>query len=66
MKWWNEKWNEETIEGLSKSVKQTKWTSALAYDEMNFYVKRGEQIWRANVLMLMNVVTTWYESNVKD
>ena len=27
---------------LIKSVKHTKWTSALAYDEMNIYVKRGE------------------------
>ena len=31
MKWWND----ETLEGLSKSVKHTKWSSALAYDEMN-------------------------------
>ena len=34
-KWWNEQWNDETLEGLSKSVKHTKWPSALAYDEMN-------------------------------
>ena len=43
MKWtkktWNEQWNDETLEGLSKSVKHTKWPSALAYDEMNIHVK---------------------------
>ena len=32
-------WNDVTLEGLSKSVKHTKWPSALAYDEMNIYVK---------------------------
>ena len=32
MKWLNEQWNDETLEGLSKGVKQTKWPSALAYD----------------------------------
>ena len=41
-KWWNEQWNDETLEGLSKSVKHTEWPSALAYDEMNIHVKRGE------------------------
>ena len=40
--WWNEQWNDETLEGLSKSVKHIKWPSALAYDEMNIHVKRGE------------------------
>ena len=35
MKWWNEQQNDESLEGLSKRVKHTKWTSALAYDEMN-------------------------------
>ena len=35
MKWWNEQWNGEALEGLSMSVKHTKWPSALAYDEMN-------------------------------
>ena len=39
MKLWNEQWNDETLKGLSKSVKQTKWPSALAYDEMNIHVK---------------------------
>ena len=34
--------NDETLEGLSKSVKHTKRSSALAYDEMNIQVKRGE------------------------
>ena len=34
-KWWNEQWDDETIEGSSKSVKHTKLPSALAYDEMN-------------------------------
>ena len=62
-KWWNEQWNKE---GLSKSVKHTKWPSALAYDEMNIHIKRGDYLWRENVLMLMNMVTTWYDANVKD
>ena len=31
--------NDETLEGLSKSVKHTKRPSALAYDEMNNQVK---------------------------
>ena len=34
-KWWNEQWNDETLEGLSKSVKHTKCPIALTYDEMN-------------------------------
>ena len=38
----NEWWNDETLEGLSKSVEHTKWSSALAYDEMNIHVKWGE------------------------
>ena len=38
-KWWNEKLKDETLEGLSKSVKHPKWPSALAYDEMNIHVK---------------------------
>ena len=29
------KWNDETLEGLSKSVKHTKLLSALAYAEIN-------------------------------
>ena len=41
-KWWNEQWNDETLEWLSKSVKHTKWPSALAYDEMNIHIKWGE------------------------
>ena len=41
MKWWNEQWNDEILEGLSKSVKHTKWSSALAYHEMNIHVKKG-------------------------
>ena len=40
--------------------------SALAYDEMNINIKMGEKLWKENVQMLMNVVTTWYEANVKD
>ena len=28
-------WNDETLEGLSKSVKHNKWLSALLYDEIN-------------------------------
>ena len=63
---WNEPWNGDTLEGLSKSVKHIKWSSALAYDEMNIHVKRGEWLWRKNVIMLMNVVTKGYEANVKD
>ena len=35
MKWWNKQWNGETLEGLNKSVKHTKWPSVLPYDEMN-------------------------------
>ena len=27
-------WNDETLEGLSTSVKYTKWPNAMAYDEM--------------------------------
>ena len=38
-KWWNEQWNDETLEGLIKSVKDTKCQSALAYDEMKINVK---------------------------
>ena len=32
-------WNDVTLEGLIKSVKHTKWPSALAYDEMNIHMK---------------------------
>ena len=28
-------WNNVTLKGFSKSVKDNKWTSALAYDEIN-------------------------------
>ena len=42
MKSRNEQWNDETLEGLSKGVKHTRWQSALAYDEMNIHVIRGE------------------------
>ena len=42
MKRWNEQWNDETLEVLNRSVKHTKCPSALAYDEMNIHVKRGE------------------------
>ena len=38
----NEQWNDETLEGLSKSVKHIKWPSALAYDEINILVKRSD------------------------
>ena len=64
MKWWFEQWNDETLEGLSKSVKHTKLPSALACDEINIHVEKGE--YEANVLMIINVVTTCYEANVKD
>ena len=39
MKWWNKQWNYESVEGLSKSVKHTKWPSVFAYNEMNIHVK---------------------------
>ena len=32
-------WNDVNLEGLSKSEKYTKWTSALAYDKINIHVK---------------------------
>ena len=32
-------WIDVNLEGLSKSVKHTKWPSALAYDETNINVK---------------------------
>ena len=41
MKWWNEQWNDETLEGLSKSVKHTKWPIVLAFDEMHIHVQWG-------------------------
>ena len=41
MKWWNEQWNGDILEELSKSVKQSKCPSALAYDEMKIHVKWG-------------------------
>ena len=49
-KWWNEQWNNETQEGLSKSVKHTKWHSIFAYNEMNIHEKKRvsnyeEQMW---------------------
>ena len=40
--WWNKQWYNENLEHLSKSVKHTKWPSALTYDEMNIHVKKGE------------------------
>ena len=40
--WWNEQLNDETLLGLIKNVKNTKCPSALAYDEMNIHVIRGE------------------------
>ena len=45
---WDEQWNEEmnneivNPRGLSKGVKHTEWPSALAYDEINIHVIRGE------------------------
>ena len=42
MKWWNEQWSDETLEGLSNIVKHTKLPNALAYDEMNIQLKTGE------------------------
>ena len=34
MKWW-------TLGGWSTSVRYTKWPSALAYDEINYEMKKG-------------------------
>ena len=50
MKWtkklWNEQWNDETQEGLSKSVKHTKWTSALSsYDDMTNEINKEMIKW---------------------
>ena len=42
MKWGDEQWNDETLEGLNKGAKHTKWPSELAYDEMNIHVIKGE------------------------
>ena len=42
MKWWNEQWNNETLEGLSNGVNHTKLPSVLAFDKMNINVIRGE------------------------
>ena len=52
--WWNEQWYDETLEGLSKSVKHTKWPSALAYDEMNnemikWTMKRWNEQWNNEI-----------------
>ena len=32
-------WNDVNLEGLCKSVKHTKWPSALGNDEINIHVK---------------------------
>ena len=42
MRWWNEPWNDDTLEGLSNSVKHTKCPSAMAYDEMTIHIIKGE------------------------
>ena len=42
---WNEQWNDETLEWLSKCVKNTKWPSALAYDEMNNEIMKWTKKW---------------------
>ena len=43
--WWNEPWNDETLDGLSKSVKHTEWPSALAHDEMNNEMMKWTKKW---------------------
>ena len=43
--WWNEQWNDETLEWLSTSVKYIKWPSALAYDEMNNEMMKWTMKW---------------------
>ena len=65
-KWSNEQWNDETLEGLSEGVKHNKLPIELASDEINIHVKWGEELWRENVLVLMNLVTTSYDANVKN
>ena len=45
MKWWNEQWNDETLEGLSNSVNHPKWTNALAYDEINNEMIKWTKKW---------------------
>ena len=45
MKWGNEQWNDETLEGLSEGVKHTKCRSALAYDEMNNKMMKWTRKW---------------------
>ena len=48
-KWWNEQskneMKNETLEGLSTSVRYTKWTSSLAYDEMNNKIMKWTMKW---------------------
>ena len=41
-------WNDETLGGLSTSVRYIKWPSALAYDEINIHVKIGWVIMKSN------------------
>ena len=38
-------WNDVNLKGLSKSMKHTKWTNALAYDEMNNEVIKWIKKW---------------------
>ena len=38
-------WNNVTLKGLSKSVKHTKWPSALAYVEMNNEMMKLTKKW---------------------
>ena len=47
-------------------MKHSKLPIELASDEMNIHVKWGEELWRENELILMNVVIAWYEANLKD
>ena len=60
MKWLYEQWNHETLEGLSKSVKHTKWPSALAYDEMNIHVN-GWVIMKSNCVK----VNEWGDNMIR-
>ena len=39
MKWWYEQLNDETLEGLGKSVKHIKCPIVLEYDEMKIHMK---------------------------
>ena len=57
--------NDVTLEGLSKSVKHTKYPSALAYDEVNIHVK-GWVIMKRKCVKVNEWGDNMIEANVKD